>query len=123
MSPAFDNLFNKVKTATKQAGEQAVVLAKIGKLKTNVMTLNTERTRHLQTIGLRAYTIYIENNNTIDGSLLRSRITDEIAQIERIDQRIREIESEIADLQASTQHVDVTDVTDAAENATKKKSS
>lgn len=111
MPPAFDNLVNKVKSVTKQAADSTAKIAKIGKLKTNVMTLKSEKGRHLSTIGLRAYTLFTENNK-IDGVALQEKVRDEIAQIERIESRIREIESEIADLQASTQHVDVTDVTE-----------
>ncbi len=107
MSPNFDNIFSKVKNAAQQAGENAGRLAKIGKLNVNKTTLLTEKKRHLETIGLRAYTLYTENNS-IDGKTLTDKIRDEIAQIERIEQKVRELESEIADLQAQSQHVDVT---------------
>lgn len=110
MSPNFDNLVNKGKGFLKQAADQTTRIAKIGKLNTNVMTLRSEKGRHLQTIGLRAYTLFSENNK-IDGTVLQEKVRDEIAQIERIESRVREIEEEIADLRAST-HVDVTDVTD-----------
>lgn len=109
--PSFDNIFKKVKTVAKQTTDQAGRLAKSTKLRTNVMTLNSERGRQLTTIGQRAYALFAETNS-IDGKLLLERVRDEIAQIERIDSRIREIESEIADLQASSQDVDVTDVTE-----------
>lgn len=120
MPPAFDNLVNKVKSVTKQAADSTAKIAKIGKLKTNVMTLKSEKGRHLSTIGLRAYTLFTENNK-IDGVALQEKVRDEIAQIERIESRIREIESEIADLQASTQHVDVTDVTEEEEKSNMRK--
>jgi hypothetical protein len=109
--PDFGNFINKVKTATKQTADYAATKAKIGKLKINTMTLNTEKARHLQTIGLRAYNLHQEKNG-IDGTVLKERIRDEISQIERIESKIKEIESEIAGLEASTQHVEVTDVTD-----------
>lgn len=108
--PKFDNLINKAKSVTKQVADQTGKLAKVAKLKTNVMTLNGEKGRHINTIGLRVYTMYTENNR-IDGTALYEKVRDEIAQIERIETRVREIEAEIADLQASTQHVDVEDVT------------
>lgn len=110
MSPNFDNLVNKGKGFLKQAADQTTRIAKIGKLNTNVMTLRSEKGRHLQTIGLRTYTLFTENNK-IDGIVLQEKVRDEIAQIERIEGRVKELEEEIAELRANT-HVDVTDVTD-----------
>ena len=114
MAP-FDNLFNKVKSATRQAADQTSRAAKVAKLKMNVVTLNSEKNKHLQTIGLRVYTLYSENN-AIDGNVLKDKVRDEISQIDRIDEKIRELESEISDLQSHTQHVDVADVTDEDES-------
>ena len=108
---SFDNIFNKVKGVTKQAAEQTGRAAKAAKLKMSAMSLTSEKTGHLQTIGQRCYTLYSENQH-IDGAVLQAKITEELKQIERIEVRIRELEGEIADLQSSTQHVDVTDVTD-----------
>lgn len=110
--PDFGNFINKVKTATKQTADYAATKAKIGKLKLNIMTLNTEKSRHLQTIGLRTYNLYRESTQ-IDGNVLKDRVHDEISQIERIEGKIRELEGEIANLEANTQHVDVTDVTES----------
>jgi hypothetical protein len=113
MSPNqnFDNLFKKVKTVTKNAADTTGRQVKKVKLQTNIMTLNNEKNRHFTTIGTRAFVLFSEAN-FIDGKILLDRIRDEIEQIGRIDGRIREIESEIADLSANTQHVDVEDVTD-----------
>ncbi|HEY9677014.1 MAG TPA: hypothetical protein V6C76_03355 [Drouetiella sp.] len=111
MSPNFDNLVNKGKGFLKQAADQTTRIAKIGKLNTNVMTLRAEKGRHLQTIGLRAYTLFSENNSKIDGTVLQEKVRDEIAQIERIENRVHEIEEEIAELRANS-NIDVTDVTD-----------
>jgi hypothetical protein len=113
MSPneKFDNLFNKVKTVTKNAADTTGRQVKKVKLQTNIMTLNTEKSRHLTSIGTRTYALFSESGG-IDGKALLDKIRDDIAQIERIDSRVREIESEIADLSASTQHVDVEDVTE-----------
>jgi len=102
---------DKVKKAGKQASDQGAKLVKIGKLKTNIMTLNSEKDRHMKTIGLRAYTLFGENRK-IDGVVLQEKIRDEIAQIERIEEKIREHEAEIAETQAAGPHVDVTDVTE-----------
>ncbi len=120
MAPNFDNLVNKGKGFLKQAADQTTRIAKIGKLNTNVMTLRSEKGRHLQTIGVRAYTLFTENNK-IDGTVLQEKVRDEIAQIERIESRVREIENEIADLRASTQSVDVTDVTEEEDEHEKPK--
>ncbi len=109
--PDFGNIFNKVKTATKQAADQTSRLARIAKLKANVLSLNSEKERHLKTIGLRAYILFQDESST-DSNELRNRVKDEIAQIQRIEGRISEINSEIADLQAAPAHVDVTDVTE-----------
>jgi hypothetical protein len=109
-NPNFDNILNKVKSVTKQAADTTGRQVKKVKLQTNIMTLNTEKGRHVTTIGTRAYAMFAESN-AIDGKALLDKIRDEIAQIERIDSRIRELESEIADLAANTQHVDVEDVT------------
>jgi hypothetical protein len=106
----FDNIMNKAKGVAKQAAEQTGRAAKAAKLKMSAMSLNTEKTGHLQTIGQRCYTLFSENQN-IDGALLLTKISEELKQIERIEAKIRELDAEISDLQANTQHVDVTDVT------------
>ncbi len=111
MTPPFENIFDKVKSAAGKVADQTNKAAKLGKLKMNVVTLNSEKNKHLQAIGLRVYTL-LEENNAIDGNVLKDKIKDEISQIERIDEKIKQIDSEIADLQSHTQHVDVDDVTD-----------
>jgi hypothetical protein len=112
--PPFENFLDKVKSATKQAADQTGKAAKVYKLKMNVVSLNSEKNKHLQTIGLRVFTLYNENN-AIDGNVLKEKVKDEFSQIARIDEKIKELESEISDIQANTQHVDVTDVTDDEE--------
>lgn len=107
----FDNIFDKVKSAAGKVADQTSRAAKLGKLKMNVVSLNSEKNKHLQAIGLRVYTL-LEENHAIDGNVLKEKVADEINQIARIDGKIKEIESEIADVQANTQHVDVDDVTD-----------
>ncbi len=114
-----DNIFNKVKEATKQAADQTNRAAKAAKLKMNVMSLTSEKTQHLQTIGQRTYTLFVENS-TIDGRVLQEKIHEELTQIARIDGRIRELESEIADIQSNTQHIDITDVTTDDKNKSDK---
>jgi len=117
-----DNIFNKVKEATKQAADQTNRAAKAAKLKMNVMSLTSEKTQHLQTIGQRTYTLFVENS-TIDGRVLQEKIHEELTQIARIDGRIRELESEIADIQSNTQHIDITDVTTDDKNKSDKNKS
>src|SRR5271168_4569775 len=107
--PDFGNLINKVKSATKQAADQTSKLARVAKLKTQVYSLNSEKSKLLNTIGLRAYIMFAEENS-MDGAALKERIKDEIAQIKRIEGRIAELNSEIADLQSNTGSVDVEDV-------------
>jgi len=113
--PPFDNIFDKVKSAAGKVADQTNRAAKLGKLKMNKVTLGNEKNKHLQAIGLRVYTL-LEENNAIDGNVLKEKIKDEIGQIERIDDKIKEIDEEIADLQSNSQHVDVDDVTDDDED-------
>lgn len=115
MTP-FDNIFDKVKSAAGKVADQTNRAAKLGKLKMNVVTLNSEKNKHLQAIGLRVYTL-LEENSAIDGNVIKEKIKDEMSSIERIDDRIKEIEEEIADLQTNSQHVDVDDVTGDDETA------
>lgn len=116
--PPFENLFDKAKNIGKQISDQTGRAARTGKLKMNVVSLNSEKNKHLQTIGLRVYTLYKENN-AVDGNVLKEKVKEEINQITRIDEKIQEIEAEIADLQSDSQHVDVTDVTEGDEEETK----
>lgn len=109
--PPFENFLDKVKSATKSAADKTGKAAKVYKLKMDVVTLNSEKNKHLQTIGLRVFTLYNENN-AIEGNILKEKVKDEISQIIRIDERIKELEAEISDIQSGTEHVDVTDVTD-----------
>ncbi|MBX9695044.1 MAG: hypothetical protein K2Z81_21850 [Cyanobacteria bacterium] len=105
------NFFDKVKSGAKQFADQSGKAARSAKLKMNVVSLNSEKNKHLQTIGLRVYSLYKENS-AIDGNVLKDKVKDEISQISRIDEKIRELESEISELQSGTQNVDVTDVTE-----------
>lgn len=118
MAPStFDNIISKFKKSTKQAADQMGKAAKIARLKMDIMTLSGERTKHLQTIGSRSYELYQENKQ-INSDQLLEQIKGEIDQIERIDKRSVEMESEIAELQAQVDAGDEseeTEVTDADE--------
>lgn len=118
MPPSFDNIINKFKSSTKQAADQMQRAAKVARLKMDIMTLNGEKTRHLQTIGERTFALYTESNN-IDGHALLERVRHEFTQIQRLDTKLTEIDTEIAELQAAiaqpadiTEAEEVTDVTD-----------
>jgi hypothetical protein len=112
--PGFDNLFNKVKSATKHAADSTARQAKIAKLKMNLMTIQTEKSRHLQTIGIRTYEMYLRTKK-LDGDGLLEQVRDELGQMSRIDAKIKELEEEIAQIQASAASVEVSDVTDENE--------
>lgn len=110
-NPSFDNIMNKVKEATRQAADQTNKAARVAKLKMTMMSLQTEKLRHFQTIGQKAFTLFSENKS-IDGSLLQSKVMEELKQIERIDAKILEMENEISTSQHSGQIVEIKDVTD-----------
>ena len=110
-APDFGNLFDKVKSATRQAADQTSKLARVAKLKANVLSLNSEKERHLKTIGIRTVILFADENST-DGAELKNRIRDELAQIQRINERIAELNDQITELQAAGPQVDVTDITE-----------
>jgi len=114
MSPsAFDNFLQKVKSATKQAADTTAKQAKIAKFRMNLMTLTTEKSRYLQTIGIRVYSMYIQSKKLDQGNLLE-QVKDDLGNIERIDARIEEIEENIAELQSKEAELEVKDVTESA---------
>lgn len=110
-APSFENFLNKFKQSTKQAADQMGRAAKIAKLRMDLMTLTGERVRHLQTIGTKTFALFCDTS-TLDGGALLDRVRNELVQIQRIDVRMKELEVEIADLQAMIQHVEVKDITD-----------
>lgn len=93
-SSSFDNLFNKVKGATRQAADQTNRAARQAKLKMTIMSLQSEKLRHFQIIGMATFTLYAERKK-IDGDILQGKIQEELRQVERIDQKIAELEAEI----------------------------
>ncbi len=111
---AFDNLISKFKQSTKQAADQMGKATKLARLKMDIMTLTGEKTRYLQMIGERTYELFTESSD-LDGSALKEKIRNELNQIERIEGRIRDLENQIADLQAMVQQGEGSDVTDATE--------
>ncbi|MCC6978430.1 MAG: hypothetical protein IT343_08915 [Candidatus Melainabacteria bacterium] len=105
--PSFDNFFSKVKDAAKDAADKTGKQAKIAKLRINIKTLDMEKNRHFQTIGLRTFILWTESRS-LDG--LVDRVHDELTQIERAEARIKELEEEISEIHAGS--VDVSDVTE-----------
>lgn len=112
MSPnSLDNMISKFKSSTKQAADQMQRAAKIAKLKMDIMTLCGEKSRHLQVVGEKVYQLFSETS-TLDGPTLLERVRQDFNQIDRVEGRTRELESQIADLQAVVPEADVTDATD-----------
>jgi len=106
--PNFQDIVNKVKLVTKNAADTTARQAKIAKLRMNLLTLQTEKSRHLQAVGIRAYALYTTDGK-IDSQKFTEQIGDELSQIERIDKRVFEIEEQIGELQVP--HIEVKDVT------------
>lgn len=114
--PSFDNFFSKVKDAAKDAADKTGKQAKIAKLKINIKTLDMEKNRHFQTIGLRTFILWTESRS-LDG--LVDRVHDELTQIDRAEARVKELEEEISEIQAGS--VDVADVTEKEEKKEEEK--
>ena len=112
--PSFDNIINKFKSSTKQAADQMGKATKIARIKMDIMTLAGERTRYCQTIGERVYALFSESAGLAE-AVLRERVRHEFTQIERIDGRVRDLENQIADLQAMVQDTDVAEATNVTE--------
>ena len=113
-APDFGNLFDKVKNTAKHAADQTSKLARVAKLKANVLSLNSEKERHLKTIGIRAVILFVDEKSS-DGEELKSRVRDELAQIQRINERIQELNDQISELQAGAPDINVADVTEHKE--------
>ena len=109
--PPFENLFDKAKNFAKQTSDVTSKAAKVAKLKLNVVSLTSEKKKHLETIGQRVCSL-LNQGGAIDSGILKETVADELNQINRIEERIKELESEIADLQAGPDSVDVKDVTE-----------
>jgi hypothetical protein len=97
-SSPFGNLFDKLKSSTKQAADQMKVAGKIAGLKVERSTQKAERERLLKEIGARTFSIF-SKTKSLDLQTLEEEIINELRHIERIDKRIEEIEVEIEALQ------------------------
>jgi hypothetical protein len=109
---AFDNFFQKVKSATKQAADNTAKQAKIAKYRMNLMTLQTEKSRYLQTVGIRVYTMFLQNRRIL-GDQLFDQVKDDLGNIERIDVRMQELDENIAELKSKEAELEIKDVTTA----------
>ena len=99
MTPSFDNIFSKVKQNTNKAAQQVNLAAKITKLKVEIATQKSEKERHLQSIGSKTYAIFC-TDKSLDGQKVQEEIATELSLIDRIDDHIEDLQSQIAQLKA-----------------------
>jgi hypothetical protein len=97
-SSPFGNLFDKLKSSTKQAADQMKVAGKIAGLKVERSTQRAERERLLKEIGSKTFSIF-SKTKSLDLETLEEEIINELRHIERIDKRMEEIEADIEGLQ------------------------
>ncbi len=95
----FDKFVDKFKSGTKVAAEQMKLAGRITALNVERTTQKTERERLLKEIGLKTYGVFSKAKKLAPESLMEE-IMSELNHIERIDQRLEEIEAEIANLRA-----------------------
>lgn len=95
----FDKFVDKVKTGTKAAAEQAKLVGRITALGVEKTTQKTERDRLLKEIGTKTYGIY-SKSKALNPEQLMDEIVSELNHLERIDQRLEEIDVEIKQLRA-----------------------
>lgn len=110
----FGNIFDKLKSSTKQAADQMKLAGRIAGLKVERTTQKAERERLLKEIGSKTFSIY-SKSKSLDAPTLEEEIINELNHIERIDKRMVEIEEEIAQLQSEIMHTDGKEVVDADE--------
>lgn len=78
------------------------------------MTLQTEKSRFLQTVGIRVYTMFLQNSRIL-GDQLFDQVKDDLGNIERIDVRMQELEENIAELKSKDAELEIKDVTSPTE--------
>lgn len=79
--PPFENLFDKAKNFAKQTSDQTSKAAKVAKLKLNVVSLTSEKKKHLETIGQRVCSL-LNQGGAIDSGILKETVADELNQID-----------------------------------------
>jgi hypothetical protein len=110
----FGNIFDKLKSSTKQAADQMKLAGRIAGLKVERSTQKAERERLLKEIGSKTFSIY-SKTKSLDSATLEEEIINELNHIDRIDKRMVEIEEEIAQLQSEILHTEGKEVVDADE--------
>jgi hypothetical protein len=98
--------FDKVKSYTKQAADQTSRAAKIAKIKMNMVSLNSEKDRNLKSIGLNVFTM-VSSTGGLDPEALRLACRDNVMQINQLNEKIQELENEIAGIQAASTDTEV----------------
>lgn len=109
MPDSLGNLINKVKEVTKQAVDGTARQAKLARLRLNLMTLHTERNRHLQNIGGSLFASY-KQNKTFDQAWLYAELQNEFSAVEQLDRQADAIEVQIRAHEVEA--VEVKDVTE-----------
>lgn len=108
--PNFDDLVSKVKDVTKQAADKTSKAAKLARLRMEIMSLNAEKSRYLQSIGSKSYDLYTQNKK-IDGDLFLRQVMVDLEQISRINIRLNELTKEIESVQGGGDDIEIKDVT------------
>ncbi len=93
--------FDKVKSYTKQAADQTGRAAKVAKIKMNMVSLNSEKDKHLKAIGQQVFSMVSESGG-LDPEALRVNCRDNVMQIQQLNEKIQELENEIAAIQAGS---------------------
>lgn len=110
----FGNIFDKLKSSTKQAADQMKLAGRIAGLKVERSTQKAERERLLKEIGSKTFSIY-SKTKSLDPATLEEEIINELNHIDRIDKRMVEIEEEIAQIQSEILHTEGKEVVDVDE--------
>jgi len=111
-SSPFGNIFDKIKSSTKNAAGQMKVAGRIAGLRVERSTQKSERERLLKEIGSKTFSIFSKTKG-LDLPTLEEEIINELRHIERIDKRLEEIEVEIESLKEELMHTGGKDVVDA----------
>lgn len=99
MPSPFDKFVDKFKSGTKVAAEQMKLAGRITALNGERLTQKSERDRLLREIGLKTYGIFSKVKK-LSPEALMEEILSELNHLERIDQRMAEIEVEITQLRS-----------------------
>ena len=102
------NLFNKVKTVTKQAADATAKHAKLTRLRLKLMTLHSNRNQRLQNIGTWIFSFH-KQGKKFDQGVLGLELKDDIAAVEEMDKQVEAIEAQIQAIEENA--ISVKDVT------------